>query len=193
MVQRHNNTSCMEKIEVESTLIASWYCSIHKVRCYHLICTGLCLCHVFAWYSYYWILSTEWLLRVAFGMQSGNKIFTEMLPALRVSDKALERQEVCYFQPRSGERSIMYAGGHRGWDWHDTCVGQLWPLTKGRIKCLIIGRAAAESPEEQWRLGLIVSTLVCVWTSRRKRAEGLVGDRRVVVWVVNMGIEDSAC
>lgn len=50
-------------------------------------------------------------LRFAFGMQSGNKIFTEMLPALRVSDKALERQEMCYFQPRSVERSIVYAGG----------------------------------------------------------------------------------
>lgn len=80
--------------------------------------------------------------------------------ASRVSDKALERQEVCYFQPCSCERSMVYVGGHRGWDWHDTCVGQLWPLTKSRIKCLIIGRAAAESPEEQGRLGLTVSTLL---------------------------------
>lgn len=83
-----------------------------------------------------------------------------MHPALRVSDKALERQEVRYFQPHSGERSMVYVGGHRGWDWHDMCVGQLWPITKSRIKCLIIGRAAAESPEEQGRLGLTVSTLL---------------------------------
>lgn len=47
----------------------------------------------------------------AFAMGSGNKVFTEMLPALRVSDRALERQEVCYFQPCSGERSVVYAEG----------------------------------------------------------------------------------
>lgn len=50
-------------------------------------------------------------LGFAFGMGSGNKFFTEMLPALRVSDKALERQEVRYFQPCSGERSMVYGGG----------------------------------------------------------------------------------
>lgn len=101
----------MEKIEVESTLISSWFCSIHRVRCYHLILykfvpvTCLCL-KLILMNPEYWVT-----LRFAFGMQSGNKIFTEMLPALRVSDKALERQEMCYFQPRSGERSIVYAGG----------------------------------------------------------------------------------
>lgn len=77
----------------------------------------------------------------------------------------LWRQEVSYFQPCSGERSM-----HWGWDWHDTCAEQLWPFTNSRIKCLIIGRAAAESAEEQGRLGLTVLTLfLCVCVNLKEK------------------------
>lgn len=116
-------------------------------------------------------MNTEcWVTRICIWNGKWKQFFSETLPALRASDKALERQEVCYFQQCSGERSLVHVAGHREWDWHDTCLGQLWPLTKSRIKCLIIGRAAAESPEEQWRLRLAVSTLLfCVYVNLKEK------------------------